>query len=82
MHRGNAPATRHAFVANSERARAVLGWRPRCHDDLSTIVAHAVAWELQAHRARRQMQTGHRQGAERNLSSTRTAVPAADSKRR
>jgi UDP-glucose 4-epimerase len=67
------------IVANSERARAVLGWRPR-YDDLSTIVAHAVAWEREL-MVRRQMQTGHRQGAERDLSSTRTAVPAADSKR-
>jgi UDP-glucose 4-epimerase len=32
------------IVASSERARAVLSWRPR-FDDLSTIVAHALAWE-------------------------------------
>jgi UDP-glucose 4-epimerase len=32
------------IVANSQRARAALNWRPR-FDDLSTIVAHALAWE-------------------------------------
>ena len=32
------------IVATSERARTTLGWRPR-FDDLSTIVAHALAWE-------------------------------------
>jgi UDP-glucose 4-epimerase len=33
-----------ALVANPARAREVLGWRPD-HDDLDTIVAHALAWE-------------------------------------
>jgi UDP-glucose 4-epimerase len=33
-----------AIVANSERARAELGWRP-LHDDLDSIVADALAWE-------------------------------------
>ncbi|MGE0283228.1 MAG: UDP-glucose 4-epimerase GalE [Rhizobiaceae bacterium] len=33
-----------AIVANSERARAELGWQPR-HDDLDAIVADALAWE-------------------------------------
>jgi UDP-glucose 4-epimerase len=32
------------IVAASERARTTLGWQPR-FDDLSTIVAHALAWE-------------------------------------
>jgi UDP-glucose 4-epimerase len=32
------------IVADSQRARAVLRWQPR-FDDLSTIVAHALAWE-------------------------------------
>jgi UDP-glucose 4-epimerase len=31
-------------VAYSDRARETLGWRPR-FDDLSVIVAHALAWE-------------------------------------
>ena len=31
-------------VAAAERARALLGWRPRL-DDLATIVAHALAWQ-------------------------------------
>jgi UDP-glucose 4-epimerase len=34
------------IVAASDRARATLGWQPR-FDDLSTIVAHALAWERQ-----------------------------------
>ena len=32
------------IVADSQRARASLRWQPR-FDDLSTIVAHALAWE-------------------------------------
>jgi len=32
------------IVADSRQARAALGWHPR-FDDLSTIVAHALAWE-------------------------------------
>ena len=32
------------IVASSDRARAVLGWKPP-HDDLSTIVGHALGWE-------------------------------------
>jgi UDP-glucose 4-epimerase len=31
-------------VAGAERARAVLHWQPQ-HDDLATIVRHALAWE-------------------------------------
>ncbi|HEV7252842.1 MAG TPA: UDP-glucose 4-epimerase GalE [Mesorhizobium sp.] len=37
---GDAPAV----VANPARARAELGWTPS-HDDLDTIVGHALAWE-------------------------------------
>ncbi len=33
-----------ALVARPDRARTVLGWRPR-FDDLDVIVAHALAWE-------------------------------------
>ena len=33
-----------SIVANSQRARETLGWQPR-FDDLSMIVAHALAWE-------------------------------------
>ena len=42
------------IVAASDEIRAALGWRPR-FDDLSTIVAHALAWEreLTVHRAAR-----------------------------
>jgi UDP-glucose 4-epimerase len=32
------------IVANSDRARATLGWRPQ-YDDLPLIVDHALAWE-------------------------------------
>jgi len=32
------------IIAASERARAVLGWRPQ-RDDLAAIVGHALAWE-------------------------------------
>ena len=39
------------IVADSQQVRAVLGWRPR-FDDLSTIVAHALAWERELMRRR------------------------------
>jgi len=32
------------IVADSDKARAILGWQPRL-DDLSTIVSNALAWE-------------------------------------
>jgi UDP-glucose 4-epimerase len=32
------------IVASSDRARAVLGWKPQ-RDDLSAIVRHALGWE-------------------------------------
>jgi UDP-glucose 4-epimerase len=43
------------IVADSQQARATLGWEPRC-DDLSTIVTHALAWErvLMQRRANKQ----------------------------
>jgi UDP-glucose 4-epimerase len=44
------------IVAHSERARTVLGWRPR-FDDLATIVSHALTWERQL-MARRAAATG------------------------
>ncbi len=34
------------IVANSDRARRLLGWTPQ-YDDLDTIIAHAIAWERQ-----------------------------------
>jgi UDP-glucose 4-epimerase len=33
-----------ALVARADRVGQVLGWRPR-HDDLDTIVDHALSWE-------------------------------------
>ncbi len=33
-----------AIVAGADRARTILGWKPR-HDDLDGIVASALAWE-------------------------------------
>jgi UDP-glucose 4-epimerase len=38
------------IVANSDRIRALLGWRPQ-FDDLAVIATHALAWE-------RKLQTG------------------------
>jgi UDP-glucose 4-epimerase len=35
-----------AVVAEASRIRAALGWRPAI-DDLSTIIAHALKWELE-----------------------------------
>jgi len=32
------------IVASSDRARALIGWKP-AHDDLTTIVTHALGWE-------------------------------------
>jgi UDP-glucose 4-epimerase len=32
------------IVASSDRARALIGWKP-AHDDLPTIVEHALGWE-------------------------------------
>jgi UDP-glucose 4-epimerase len=34
------------IIAASDRARTLLGWRPKL-DDLGTIVTHALAWERQ-----------------------------------
>ncbi|WP_380872498.1 UDP-glucose 4-epimerase GalE [Sphingomonas sp. DBB INV C78] len=41
---GRRPGDPPALVADSGKIRAALGWTPR-HDDLATIVAHALAWE-------------------------------------
>ena len=71
------------IVADSQQARAKLGWSPR-YDDLSTIVAHALAWERQLP-ARRAAQSGERQPSERAggnaIDAPRSAVPAASSAR-
>jgi UDP-glucose 4-epimerase len=45
------------IVAQSERVRSELGWRPR-YDDLSTIVRDALAWERELI-TRRTAPTGH-----------------------
>ena len=52
------------IVADSQRARTLLGWEPR-YDDLSTIVTHALAWEreLASRRATRSGQTRERGSA-------------------
>jgi UDP-glucose 4-epimerase len=41
---GRRPGDPAAIVANADRARAELGWRPQL-DDVDTIVSHALAWE-------------------------------------
>ncbi len=41
---GRRPGDPARIVAQSDRARELLGWRPQ-FDDLATIVAHALAWE-------------------------------------
>ena len=38
------PGDSAAVVASSDRARALIGWHPKL-DDLTTIVAHALAWQ-------------------------------------
>ncbi|MEO3386073.1 UDP-glucose 4-epimerase GalE [Mesorhizobium sp. CAU 1741] len=38
------PGDAAAVIANSNRARAELGWQPQ-HDDLDAIVGHALNWE-------------------------------------
>jgi UDP-glucose 4-epimerase len=46
------------IVAAADRARSILHWRPQ-FDDLSTIVAHALAWERKLlARTREQANTG------------------------
>ena len=37
------------IVAASDRARAMLGWKPQ-YDDLATIITHALAWEQKLRR--------------------------------
>ncbi|RMX11137.1 UDP-glucose 4-epimerase GalE [Vandammella animalimorsus] len=46
-HQPRRPGDPARLVADSRRARELLGWQPR-HADLHTIIAHAWAWE-QAH---------------------------------
>jgi len=41
---GPRPGDPAQIVAQAERARELLGWRPQ-FDDLATIVTHALAWE-------------------------------------
>jgi UDP-glucose 4-epimerase len=41
---GRRPGDPARIVAQSDRARELLGWTPQ-FDDLATIVAHALAWE-------------------------------------
>jgi len=43
------------IVADSQKIRATLGWQPR-FDDLSTIAAHALAWERELMARRRTAQ--------------------------
>jgi UDP-glucose 4-epimerase len=60
------------IVADSRKARSVLHWEPRL-DDLSTIVAHALAWERALMK---------RRGDARNRDDTSAeAMSAAGSKR-
>jgi len=41
---GRRPGDPASIVAQSDRARKLLGWQPQ-FDDLATIVTHALAWE-------------------------------------
>ena len=41
---GSRPGDPAWIVAQSDRARELLGWQPQ-FDDLATIVTHALAWE-------------------------------------
>jgi UDP-glucose 4-epimerase len=43
-HGGRRPGDPAQIVAQSDRARDLLGWKPQ-FDDLATIVTHALAWE-------------------------------------
>ena len=54
------------IVADSELARATLGWQPR-FDDLATIVEHALAWEreLVGRRAAAELAAAASPGSER-----------------
>jgi len=61
------------IVADSQQARATLGWQPRL-DDLPTIVAHALAWEraLTKRRAEERRQDKELAPAAANASSKRS----------
>ncbi len=50
------------IVANSAAARATLGWQPQ-FDDLSTIVAHALAWERELMKRRADQRDQGKEGA-------------------
>jgi UDP-glucose 4-epimerase len=54
------------IVASSEKAREKLGWRPR-HDELSTIVRDALAWE-------RELMTRRKALADNGAQSRKAAV--------
>jgi UDP-glucose 4-epimerase len=43
-HAGRRPGDPAHIVAQSDRARELLGWKPQ-FDDLATIVGHALAWD-------------------------------------
>jgi UDP-glucose 4-epimerase len=45
---GRRPGDPASIVAQSDRARELLGWQPQ-FDDLATIVTHALAWERKLH---------------------------------
>jgi UDP-glucose 4-epimerase len=62
-----------SLVADSARARTLLGWRPR-YDELLTIVAHALAWEREL-TARRLKRPGPR-GEQRRPPQHRPVVPS------
>jgi UDP-glucose 4-epimerase len=50
---GRRPGDPAQIVAVAERARSLLKWRPQ-FDDLETIVRHALAWEQNSARVRRE----------------------------
>ena len=45
------PGDPSALMANADRIKNVLGWQPH-HDNLQTIVGHALAWERRLLRQR------------------------------
>ncbi len=50
-HAARRPGDPPAIVADAQRIRAMLGWKPQ-FDDLATIVGHALAWERKLARTR------------------------------
>jgi UDP-glucose 4-epimerase len=59
------------IVAGSERVRATLGWQPT-FDNLSVIVAHALAWEREL--VTRQTGTSGREGTTRRAPRSPTTI--------